>query len=260
MFSERIFRELQKSIGGRISSCNVRDANIDGSFQLRLRFQRKHLTTEILANNSALCVRTRAELPIRQLSVNKREATGFPSIPAGTVSIQSWSFPVFTSNGKISDTEWSILRSKPFTDLICNTGLNEIESLHLYRNGISGYFFAATSERVLTAVDSLINLTCAFSTPAESSTLDLPAQFRPLVPLIQKWAIHDDEERGELLRDTPGIVLRTLIEEVKPYLSAIDSYLDSFSKSPPTESAVALGRIAECALEAEAEMKKRSQS
>lgn len=78
----------------------------------------------------------------------------------------------------------------------------------------------------------------------------LPVQFHPIIPMIKKWAVPDDLERNDLLDSVPKSVLRSLADEVSPYLETINSYLDSFGEMPPTEEAVSLGRLAECALEA----------
>ena len=78
----------------------------------------------------------------------------------------------------------------------------------------------------------------------------LPTQFHVLIPLIKKCGIADDFDRDEFLSNLPRQSLQQLTEIVTPFLRTIDSYLDSFDETPPNEQAIALGRLAECALEA----------
>lgn len=77
----------------------------------------------------------------------------------------------------------------------------------------------------------------------------LPVDFHHLIPLIQKWAIADDSDRDDLISPTTGS-LQKLVDQVQPYLTKIDSYLDSYGGRPLTPEAIALGKLAESALEA----------
>ena len=131
------------------------------------------------------------------------------------------------------------------------TTLQEGESLYFTKGEIGFYLKRPDSDRVSGLIDRMIELAGKVETVEKEPNLEvLPTQFHPIIPLIKKWAVADDSERNDLLATTPVTALRALADEVSPYLHAIDSYLDSFAGKAPTEEAVALGRLAECTLDA----------
>jgi hypothetical protein len=81
--------------------------------------------------------------------------------------------------------------------------------------------------------------------------------FAPLVPLIRLWGMIDETERGECRENISRVALRALVEEVRPYLPAIDSYLDSFGEVTLSEVGVALGTLAEFIAETELQLKRK---
>jgi hypothetical protein len=72
----------------------------------------------------------------------------------------------------------------------------------------------------------------------------------PLVPLIKKWAIDDDETRSCKLRRCARSVRQRLADAVVPLLPTIDHFLDSFAANPP-EGAGALGSLVQASFEAQ---------
>ena len=101
-------------------------------------------------------------------------------------------------------------------------------------------------ERVLNVLAAELDFLNSFVTARHEIDLRaLPQQFKSLDRLIRTWGISDDVEREERRRDVPRAALQAIVEEVKPYLSAINSYLGSFSGQRLSESAVALGALAE---------------
>jgi hypothetical protein len=91
--------------------------------------------------------------------------------------------------------------------------------------------------------------------PQKTDLRGLPANFSPLLPLLQAWGTIDDEEREERRENVPRPALQAMIEQVKPYLPAIDSYLRQFGGAPLTEAAVTLGALAEFVVETELYLK-----
>jgi hypothetical protein len=151
----------------------------------------------------------------------------------------------------VSSEQKDLLGRSELLSLITQSGLRDGESLYFTRGEIGFYLKGPDSDRVNRVIDRIIELAGKVETVEEGLNLKLlPAQFHSIIPLIKKWAVADDSERDDLLAATPITVLRSLAEEVSPFLSSIDSYLDSFGGKAPTEQAVALGRLAECALEA----------
>jgi hypothetical protein len=129
--------------------------------------------------------------------------------------------------------------------------LREGESLHFTKGEIGFYVKRRTADFLNSVIDSVIDLAAEVECPKEPLNMKgMPLQFQSLAPLIAKWALPDDSERKDLLDMTSDLALRALIMEVSPYLRAIDWYLASFGNSPPSEEAMALGRLAEATLEA----------
>src|SRR5690242_7992360 len=81
-----------------------------------------------------------------------------------------------------------------------------------------------------------------------------PDSLRPLVPLLSKWAIDDDEERSRKLKTCAASTRQNLVDAVNPALPAIDVFLNSFGKNP-REEVCALGSLAQAALEAQSMVK-----
>jgi hypothetical protein len=118
-------------------------------------------------------------------------------------------------------------------------------------NGLRLYFRPESPERLLSALDALCRFVEEFPTLNEDAPVDcLPLTLEHLSPLIPKWAISDDDLRGEMLEQKSPEELRTFIAAVDPQIPAINDYLGSFHDEPLPESAAALGTLCECAEEA----------
>jgi hypothetical protein len=176
---------------------------------------------------------------------------GFRSEFADALSVGGKRYPVFTEDGKVSSDQKHLLSRPELVSLVEQSGLQEGESLYFTRGEMGFYLKRPDTDRISVAIDRMIELAGKVEIAEEELNLKLlPVQFHPIIPMIEKWALADDSERSDLLAATPEAVLRSLTDEVFPYLGAINSYLDSFRGGAPTEQAVALGRLAECALEA----------
>jgi hypothetical protein len=90
----------------------------------------------------------------------------------------------------------------------------------------------------------------------ELAALDLPAGLDGLAPLMVMWVTGDDDERSERIAAAPDRQLDALWQAVSPHLAEIDSLFDRAGPAPP-ERVAAVGRLAEAALEAHLELKRR---
>ena len=130
------------------------------------------------------------------------------------------------------------------------------ESIHIYRNGLCVYLHRTTTKLVFQVVDSALSFLKTLTPRYEELDLkSLPHQFVPLVPLIRLWGMIDDTERDERREVMSRTELRALVEEVRPYLPAIDAYLDSFAGELLSEPAIALGGLAEFVAESILQLK-----
>jgi hypothetical protein len=262
-------RTLAKQLGGAVSSCTEFDPNVCSyersstepwqvrpvqgqafSHQLRLKYRGKQVG--ILANDEYTSPYVRGSFAVRPLTINRREmVAGFDSLPAPRLTVGKASYPIFTSDGVWCRQDRQLLHSKEVQSLLLSLRLDRQESIHFFRNRINVYLRSPSIQRVLLCLDGIVELSEILEEPEQELDLgQLPRQFHPLVPLIKKFAIDDDADRGEFLNGLSTSRLRDLVEAVAPFIPSINAYLNSF-KGHPSEEAAALGRIAECATEAQ---------
>jgi hypothetical protein len=137
--------------------------------------------------------------------------------------------------------------------------LGHRESLHVYGNSLTVYIRPKSADRVADVVAGAATLAkdLPLNERPAADFSDLPRQFRGLVGLINKWADSDDQERADRLARTSRERLEGLVNQVAPHFASIDAYLDRFRDGAVSESAAALGRLAECAAEAQLPLAKR---
>lgn len=273
-----VLQELAKRFKGKVSQCEVYDANVCTTrsapdkpwelvpvsgepFSRRLQLTYEGRKVTVLENSVYANGIVKGTFASRPFSINAKQKTGFRSEYAGTLTLGRNQYPVFTETGKLSLDQEGLLSRPELASLVEECKLQEGESLYFTKGEIGFYLKQPTADRVTRAIDRVIYLAGKVELPEEKPNLTtLPAQFHPLIPLIQRWAVADDSDRNDLLETASVEVLRTLIDEVTPYLKVIDSYLDSFREGPPTEEAAALGRLAESALEAELHLSGKNES
>jgi hypothetical protein len=265
-----VLQELAKQFNGKLSKCEIYDANVcvfrsaperpwelvpvsGEPFSQRLRCIYKGRTITVLENNAYASGEVKGAFASRPFSINAKQKGGFRSEYSSTPTIGSKHYPVFTEVGKLSPDQEDLLGRPELASLVEESDLREGESLYFTKGEIGFYFYLeqTIADRIRRVIDRVVDLAGRVEISEEKLNLKLlPAQFHPLIPLIERWALADDSDRSDLLSTTPEPILRALIGEVEPYLEVIDSYLDSFREGSPTEQAAALGRLAECALEA----------
>jgi hypothetical protein len=262
-------RELAKRFGARVSSCTEYDSNVcqytrnpdepwraipatGTPFSHQARFAYRGRRAGLLANDEYLSLFVAGNFAVRPFTINRMEKTGgFTSVFAMEFMLGQDKYPIFTQDGIVTSAEQKVLDMEELRDLLLSTRLTLEESLHFFGNRINVYLKTPSSNRAETCIDRLLDLADRIEVPEERVDLEhLPIQFHALIPLITKFAIGDDSDREDFLESLPKPALRQLVETVEPFLGPIDSYLDSFRKEPPGEAAAALGRLAECAVEA----------
>jgi len=264
-----VMRELAKRSKGKISSITLYDANVCTTthpasrpweltvvsgepFSKQLRYSHCGRKIRIFGNRYFLHVSIVGSLSARQLSVNERNLIDSPSHEAGSVALgNAIRYPLFTKTGSLSPAQRSLLENDELRSLLRELDLQTEERLIVSTDEISVYLKKPTVERVSSLIDRLADLINRHEITQEELDLNvLPPQFHPLIPLIKKWAIADDLDRENFLEKFTKAVLKRFVAEAEPYLRPIDSYLDSFGDRPLSEQACALGRLAECAVDA----------
>ena len=264
----RVLQELAKRFNGKLSRCEVYDANVctyrsvpdkpwelvtvsGEPFHQRLRCTYRGRKIKVLENRTytnGIVTGTFASSPF---SVNTKQRVGFQSEYASTLAVAGVQYPVFTEDGRLSQSQEDLLGGAELASLVEQSNLREGEMLYFTKNEIGFYLMQPTTDHVSGVIDRVIDLAERVEIAEEKLNLKLlPVQFYPLIPLIERWAFPDDSERNDLLDVASKSALRALIDEVDPFLEVIDAYLDSFREGTPSEQATALARLAECALEA----------
>lgn len=263
-----ILQDLAKRFKGKLSSCEVYDANVCTTRAVpgrpwelevvsgeplveQLKFTYRQRKVSILANNTFIHGSAAGAFANRPFTINAKQKVVVRSEFAETLSVGAFRYPVFTEDGKLSLEQRSLLGRPELVSLVALLGLQEGESLYFTRGEI-GFYLKPTgdSHRIDGVIAHVVGLAEKIEAVEEGPKLELlPDEFHPLIPMIKRWAVTDDSERSDLLEATPKLVLRALVDEVFPYLEAINSFLDSFGELP-TEEAASLGRLAECAVEA----------
>lgn len=273
-----VIQDISKQFNGKLARCQCYDANVCDTralpdkpwvlvpivgepFSQELRFVHRKRAVNIFANSAYVQGMVKGTIASRQLSINVKQKIASRSHFAGTLSIAGLQYPIFTQDGRLTPDQDALIGQSKFLVLMSKIGLGPEESVHFNRDEVSFYLLRPETNLVTRVIDLAIDFIEVFNIPEDKLNLKLlPVQFHPLIPLVERWGLSDDSDRTEQLAQAPEEVLRQLIENVNPYLVAIDSYLDSFRKAPPTEEGAALGRLAECALEASVYLRDRTKA
>lgn len=88
----------------------------------------------------------------------------------------------------------------------------------------------------------------------------LPEDLSDLLPLLDEWSIADVARRAAKLTSASPSELCRLTDLVLPRVAAIDRYLNAWGNLPLDDTAAALLRLAESALEAAHELGARGET
>jgi hypothetical protein len=243
-----MLQEVATRFSGKLSSCEVYDGNVCSTrpvpdrpwelevlagepFSERLRITYRGRKVVVLANSDYVHGSTDGTFESRPFTINARQRVGFRSELAETLRVGGAQYPVFTEDGRVSSEQKSLLDRPELLSMVVRAGLQSGESLH-FTKGEMGFYLKwdhTDSGRIGALIGQIAALAEKAETVEPGPKLELlPVQFHPIIPMIKKWAVPDDSERNDLLDSASKSVLRSLADEVSPYLEAINSYLDSF--------------------------------
>jgi hypothetical protein len=270
--AQEVLQEIAKHRGSKVAPCQDFDPNVctftqdprnraaliassGQPFLLRTAFKMGNLRIRLVANDTFLRIMLLFDLGLEPVSLNRTDKIQMLK-PAGEIVLGGRSYPLSTRNGSPPAPHSGILHDAGFLRFLATASIGKDESLHIYGNGLAVYLLSPSAERA----GRIIEAGSAFLTqrPTGQQKIDLrglPANFSPLLPLVQAWGTIDDQEREERRESVPRPALQAMIEQVKPYLPAIDAYLRQFGGAPLTEAAIALGALAEFVVETELYLK-----
>jgi hypothetical protein len=237
-----ILKEIEKQSSDRIGRANLFDSNVCTSprnperpwehlalpndfFRHKLNIKFGVHKVELLANGDFISVRVAGNLNTDLCSINRRDKV-FQLVRNVLVERSFCLFPVYSRQ---ADTDLrQLLSSAALNEALKCLQLTEDESLHIYRNGIVLYLRRNSTNDVMFAIEAACRLTEQLGKKGDKEQLDLtglPRKFENLFGLIPKWAISDDEMRGEMLSETSQDALQSFVDVVGPYLPEIDDFL-----------------------------------
>jgi hypothetical protein len=270
--AQEVLQEIARHRGSKVSACQEFDPNVctfsqdsrnravlvassGQPFLRKTSFKAGVLPVRLVANDRFLRIMLLYDLDLEPVSLNRTDKIQMLK-PAGEIVLGGRSYPVSTRNGSPPAPHSGILHDAAFLRFFETANIGRDESLHIYGNGPVVYLLSPSAERA----GRIIEAGAAFLSqipnwPHKIDLRGLPANFSPLVPLLQAWGTLDDEEREQRRENVPRPALQAMIEQVKPYLPAIDSYLRQFGGTPLTEAAVTLGALAEFVVETQLYLK-----
>lgn len=204
---------------------------------------------ELLANHELILADVEASygrFELLQINPRTRFQHGHP---ACTVTTPNANHTIFTLGGTLSPAQAELYESGVLGRLLDVIVPSEGEEINVSQRLVRVYLRQPNMNRVTTVIDAVIDLMPHDrGTPAAFATF--PETLRPLAPLLEKWAIDDDDERSRKLKRCARSTRQKLVDAVVPLLPTIDRFLHSFGAAPP-EEACALGSLAQAALEAQ---------
>ena len=250
-----LLRAIARGRGVRLRSDNAVDPNVPGLSRHRLGLSLEGRRVALRASEEYVTLEVHGELDVGVCSLGRADRVFMTSAAEPPIELLGLGAFVRTPP---SEATRRFLASPQLLAALERLALGPEESLHAYNNAIVAYLRPSPSvERVLDAADALRALVDAFEVPPREDPLDdLPSSFRPLIPLVRRWGIGDDELRGDRIEDASEEDLRELVGRVAPQLAKIEAYLDSFGDAPLSEAACALQALALCAVEARATLER----
>ncbi len=204
---------------------------------------------ELLANDDLILADVEGNYGrFELLRINPRSTEVSHRKPAHTINTSTSKQVVCSSDGSLSASQSELCESGVLQRLVDIVDPHEGEEINVSQRLFRVYLQRPNKSRVVSILDAEIDL-MPHAGRMTDEFATLPEPLRPLVPLLAKWAIDDDDERSRKLKRCAQSTRQKLINAVIPLLPAIDDFLGSFGADPP-EEACALGSLAQAALEA----------
>jgi hypothetical protein len=267
--NQSVVKNLAKEFRGKRKVLNCFDANVCKSdfqptrphetkylpgdlFEFEVRFQCGEHKFCASANNEFVSLALRLEDVVCSptFTLNRPDRVMLKKTPVK--QMRQLSCQVYASDNSSAAGVSTWLNAPGNLECLQSFSLGENDSLHVYANQLRVYLHNPSQDKVVAMLPRLEQLASHLHLKSEG-VVDfntLPEQFRQLKPLMEKWAVSDDQERSILVDEASQQTLKKLVQAVSPHMEAINIFLDSFESRPLSDAAALLGTLAECATEA----------
>jgi hypothetical protein len=267
--NQSIVKNLAKQFRGKRKILNCFDANVCKSdFQPTRPHETKHLPGDLFefevrfqsgrqkfcasANNEfvSLALRLGDVVCSPVFTINRIDRVMLMKTPVNKA--KQLSVQAYASDSTSAEAVGTWLSGAANLECIRSFSLGDKDSLHVYANHLNVYLHQPSQDKVAATLSRLEQLVSHLHLKSEDVVdfSTLPEQFWQLKPLMEKWAVSDDQERSILVDEASQQTLKKLVQLVSPHMEAINKFLDSFGSRPLSEAAILLGTLAECATEA----------
>jgi hypothetical protein len=166
--------------------------------------------------------------------------------------------PIFAADSdRFDPRDW--LADEGHSSLVNALPLTDGRQLDVARNRVVWHGWARDLDANSPVIDHLTSLLDALprEPPVHRTITEvLPAGLAALLPLIDKWALSDDDARVHRIGRASSASLSALWSTISPHLGAIDRFIEAAGASR-AEDAALLGDLAQAAHEARAELNTR---
>lgn len=212
-------------------------------------FHRGH-QIELLADQELMLIDIEAHYgQFTLFYINPRKRHYHWGEPIFTMHVADVEYQGFNYPGELTPEQSSLIESGTLRRLLEAINPQDGEQINISQRLVRVYLRTPTAERVNAVICSVMDLMPHERTSKERYA-ELPIALRPLIPLIPKWGIADDEERWQKIKRCRQSTREKLVSAVIPLIPAANQYLDSLGENPPIY-ACELGDVVQAALEAQ---------
>ena len=232
-----------KELGKEVKKCNIFDPNINDVFNNYIIFANGKHKVKIFASTKIYKIEIQDFNSEISFAINAKDKVCLLNIP---IVKQPSGIPTVYISFNYNDNliiNW--LENKKNIDLIKELHIKSAEILVIYKNSI--IFYSSTLNNLQEKIGKLYGIINGLSLVNDVTYIDfknVPDKIKPLIPLINEWAISDDFLRNEKINDTSEFDRNKLLEMVYPLLGQIDEYISKYKEPLPID-AILLGNLAE---------------